>query len=194
MNIVTNVYFIRHARSDFSAREDAFRPLSQEGLRDRACVAAFLRDKRIDAVLSSPYRRAVETVEAFAGEAGLPVVTVDDFRERCAGSVRETDFTGFARAQWADFTYKNPGGESLAEVQRRNMAALRSVLRKYGNRNVVIGTHGTALSTILHFYAPAYGYADFAAMAALMPWAVQMVFDGKARVETKTFDILAMHE
>lgn len=37
-----------------------------KGLRDRTLVTEFLMDKQIDAVLSSPYKRAMDTVRDFA--------------------------------------------------------------------------------------------------------------------------------
>ena len=39
------------------------------------------------------------------------------------------DFDGFCRRQWADFSYCLPEGESLGQVQRRNVDALETALR-----------------------------------------------------------------
>ena len=43
-----------------------------------------------------------------------------------------------------------PGGESLRSVQERNIAALTDILTAERDKTVVVGTHGTALSTILN--------------------------------------------
>ena len=58
---MTTVYFIRHAESDFSVRDGRIRPLTEKGLADRKLATEFLQGKNIDAVLSSPYKRAVES-------------------------------------------------------------------------------------------------------------------------------------
>jgi len=36
----------------------------------------------------------------------------------------------------------------------------------YEGKNIVIGTHGTALSTIINYYDSTYGYDDFERMKA----------------------------
>ncbi|MDR1736729.1 MAG: histidine phosphatase family protein [Oscillospiraceae bacterium] len=178
---MTTVYFIRHAESDNAVRDGRIRPLTEKGLHDRAFVTDFLRDKYIDAVLSSPYKRAIDTVAPFAEERGLEIRLIEDFRERRSDVdfTRETfGFEEFMRRQWADFNYTYSNGESLAEVQSRNIAALNGVLAKYKDKPVVIGTHGTALSTIINYYDPTYGYDDFMPMVDIMPWVVRMEFNG----------------
>ena len=72
----------------------------------------------------------------------------------------------------------NPG-ESIAEVRKRNVEALMDVLNKYDGHNIVIGTHGTAFSTILDYLSSEYGYDDFIRMMDWMPNIVEIVFDGK---------------
>lgn len=77
---MTHVFFVRHARPNYDNHDDFSRELSPQGMADRALVTRFLADKQIDAVLSSPYKRAVDTVKAFADQYGFPVQTIDGFR------------------------------------------------------------------------------------------------------------------
>lgn len=175
---MTTVYFVRHAEPNYSNHVDAERELTPKGMEDRKRVTAYLLDKSIDAVLSSPFRRAVDTVAHFAETRGLPVRLVDGFRERRIGAWLE-DYGAFARRQWADFTCKLPGGESLSETQDRNIAALKDVLREFEGKNVVIGSHGTALCTVIHYYDRTFGYEDFEVFRDVMPWIVKFVFDGE---------------
>ena len=79
--------------------------------------------------------------------------------------------------QWNDFTYKLSDGECLQEVQARNMSALQQVLNKYAGKNIVVGSHGTALSTIINYYDHSFGYNDFEKIKNVMPWIVEFVFD-----------------
>lgn len=175
---MTEVYFIRHAEPNSENKNDALRELTQKGLKDRELVTDFLRDKNIDAVLSSPYVRAVDTVKHFADVMGYNVETIDDFRERKVGDEWIEDFIEYSRRQWEDFSYKLPDGESLGEVQDRNVKALDYVLKKYKDKRVVIGGHGTALSTIINYYDKSYGFDDFMKMISLMPWVVMFKFHG----------------
>ena len=63
---MTTVYFIRHAEPNYDNHNDLLRELSSKGLEDRKLVTAFLADKNIDVILSSPYKRAIDTVRDFA--------------------------------------------------------------------------------------------------------------------------------
>lgn len=182
---MTTVYFVRHARPNYDNHDDLTRELTVEGLRDRMKVVEALKNVPIHAVLSSPYKRAVDTVQPLAGQRGLTVLTDDDFRERKVGDGWLEDFTSFAKAQWADFDYALEHGESLRQVQRRNLAALERVLETYAGKTVAIGSHGTALSTLVEYYAPGFGYAGFDRIRGMMPWVVRFTFDGKTCVEVK---------
>lgn len=158
-------------------------------MEDRKLVTNFLSDKKIDAVLSSPYRRAVDTVSEFAKSQDLTIQIVEDFRERRIDSGWIADFLSFSRAQWADFDYKLSDGECLREVQERNIRALNRVLEEYHGKTVAVGSHGTALSTIVNYYDRRFGYQEFDKIRALMPWIVRFTFHGKNCVDIEQYDL-----
>ena len=189
---MTTVYFVRHAQADNTLRDGRIRPLTEKGMNDRALVTTFLQDKSIDVVLSSPFKRAVDTIADFAEKVGFEIETVEDFRERRSDIdfTKETfGFNTFMERQWADFTYTYSDGECLAEVQKRNLAALNDVLKKYSGKNIVIGTHGTALSTIINYYDNTYGFADFMAMVNILPWVVRMDFNDDGCIGMEKIDL-----
>jgi 2,3-bisphosphoglycerate-dependent phosphoglycerate mutase len=189
---MTTIYFIRHAEADNTERDGAIRPLTAKGMTDRTAVTEYLQDKNIDFILSSPYKRAVDTIADFAGKNGFAIETVYDFRERKSDSdwVRDTDFFPFIERQWNDFSYKLSDGECLAEVQERNIKAVCEVLTRFCDKNIVIGTHGTALSTIINFYDNSYGFQDFMAMVNILPWVVKIIFDCEKCVSIEKIDVL----
>ena len=186
---MTNIYFIRHAEPNYANHNDLTRELSPKGLRDRELVTKFLSDKSVDLVLSSPYKRSLDTVAHFAAQHGLPITTVEDFRERKVDSIWIDDFDAFTRRQWEDFHYKLTDGETLAEVQSRNIAALREVLRSHSDKALVIGTHGTALSTILNYFVPQFGYAEFSRIKSIMPWVVHYAFSEDVPTKIEEFNL-----
>ena len=189
---MTTIYFIRHAQADNTNRDGRNRPLTEKGMSDRALVTEFLRDKKIDAVISSPFKRAVDTVAPFAEGNGFEIELIEDFRERRSDIdfTKETfGFEAFMERQWADFSYTYSDGECLAETQNRNIAALNAVLKKHGGKNIVIGTHGTALSTIINYYDPEYGFKDFMAMADILPWVARMDFNGDGCISIEKIDL-----
>lgn len=186
---MTNVYFITHAESDFNIRDDLRKPLTTKGTEDAKLVTAFLEDKDIHAVLSSPCLRAYDTIKNFAGEKRLSVKTIHDFRERKVDNEWIDDYSSFMKKQWDDFDYKLSSGESLREVQNRNINALNNALSSYEGKNIVIGTHGTALSTMINYYQNSYGYDDFVSMRKLIPRVVKIEFDKNECVSMSHIDI-----
>jgi len=190
---MTTVYFVRHAQPNYDNHDDLLRELTAKGLEDRKLATKFLADKNVDVVLSSPFHRSIDTVRHFADSQGLEIGIVEDFRERKIDSVWIEDFNGFCKKQWEDFTYKLSDGESLAEVQKRNIAALNKVLEEYAGKNIVVGSHGTALSTIINFYDKSFGYAEFEKIRGLMPWVVEFAFDGQKCIGIKQYNLFEIY-
>ena len=173
---MTRVYFVRHAQSDYRVGTDRDRPLTAEGLEDRRVVLAFLLDKEIGAFYCSPYRRSMDTIAEAAQYFGQDIRTDERLRERESapgGNCREL----FGR-RWADFDWHEPGGESLRSVQRRNIAALTDILTADRDKNAVIGTHGTALSTMLNYFDSGFGCDDFLRIIDWMPYIIELDFAG----------------
>ena len=65
------------------------------------------------------------------------------------------------------------------------MAALREILAANVGRNIVIGTHGTALSSILNFYNPKFNCDDFLRIVDWMPYLIELDFEGENCVAMK---------
>lgn len=187
---MTTVYFVRHAEPDYSIHNDIKRPLTQRGKEDSQVVTYFLRDKHIDIVLSSPYTRAIDTVKDFADSYGHSILVVDDFRERKVDNVWIEDFNQFAELQWKDFEYKLSDGECLREVQSRNVDALMKVLSEHRDQRIVIGSHGTALSTIINYFIPTFGFEDFQRIKHIMPWIVKLSFQEDELIGMEELDVV----
>lgn len=188
-NKMTHVYFVRHAQPNYNNHDDYSRELTEKGLVDSKLVTEYLLDKNIDVVLSSPYLRAVDTVKDFADSCGLSIEIIEDFRERKVDSCWIEDFYGFSKKQWEDFDYRLTDGECLREVQERNIAALRMVLKQYKGKNIVVGSHGTALSTIVNYYDASFGFEQYEQIRGLMPWIVHFVFDGEECVGIESINV-----
>lgn len=156
MTTATTVYFVRHATAPWVPNREATRPLSAVGREEAERVAAALSGASIDAVVSSPYARARETVEPLAALRGLDVAPEPGFRERALAdgpveTVGET-FESAVERVWSDWSVALPGGESNAEAQRRGVAALERTLAEHEGEAVAVGTHGQVLTLVLHHY------------------------------------------
>ena len=176
---MTTIYFVRHAQPNYNNPDDFNRELTEKGLADRIKIKKYLMDKNIEIAISSPYVRCVDTIKPFCDSAGLKIEMVFDLRERGIGTERWLDdFDGFAEKQWADFDYRlNDEGECLNQVQSRNIAALSDILKRYADKTIVIGTHGTALSTIINHYDSSWGYEKFMEIKKITPFITKMCFE-----------------
>ena len=175
---MTTVYFIRHAEPNYENHDDLSRELSPKGLQSSKELVNSFAGIQIDAFYSSPYLRAVDTIKPLADSRGRSIHLIPDFRERKITDHWIEDFTGFTEKQWADFHYHLPGGESLFMVQERNIRALEDLLQAHPDQTILIGTHGTALSTIINYYKPNFQLADFHRIKGVFPWIVEGEFQG----------------
>lgn len=174
---MVSIYFVRHAQPDFSWNDTSTRPLTAEGLEDSKRVTEMLADKNIMAVYSSPFKRTMQTVSGLADKLGLGIITDERLRERIIGKRTESDFLDYARHQWQDFGYKAIGGESLAEVQERNITALSPVISRHENESIAVATHGTSLSAIINYYDSRFGFDDFLGIINTMPYILKVIFE-----------------
>lgn len=181
------VYFVRHAKSDISIKDDLMRPLTKEGIEDCKKVTEFLLDKEITRIFSSPYKRSIDTIKNFADKVDLKINIIDDLRERKIDTLWIEDFNKFAKEQWDNFEYKLSTGESLNEVQQRNIRALQHILEESPDKNIVISTHGTALSTIINFFNGEFRYSEFERIKNLMPFIVCITFNEGNAVRIEEF-------
>ncbi|MBH1940392.1 histidine phosphatase family protein [Mobilitalea sibirica] len=176
---MTHVYFVRHALPDNRNNNDRYRPLTEEGHQDSYKVTAHFKDKPIDFIMSSPYKRSVDTIKDLANALHMEIHTDEDFREREKGIGYGHDATLYVKNMWNDFQYKTEGAECLAEVQKRNIRALKKLLTEHKNENIIVATHGTALSTILNYYDATFHYDDFMRIINFMPYIIRLDFDNE---------------
>ena len=189
---MTTLYFVRHAEPNYNNQDDMSRELTENGLRDRFKALDFLGDKNINLVLSSPYKRSVDTVRPIADAIGQKEIeTYFDLRERTVCDEWLYCFDEYAKNQWSDFTYKLEGGECLGEVQERNVRAINEIIANYPGHNIAIGSHGTALSTIINYYTDGrWNFDDFQRIKKIMPFIVKLVFDGDKCISCEVFEQL----
>jgi len=78
------IYLVRHARAGSRQRwkkDDALRPLSKVGRVQAAGIARSMARRKVERVVSSPYLRCLETVDAIAAKRDLTIVTSDALGE-----------------------------------------------------------------------------------------------------------------
>jgi 2,3-bisphosphoglycerate-dependent phosphoglycerate mutase len=104
------------------------------------------------AVYSSPYRRAVQTVEPTARRLGLSVTTVPPLREWDSGITPSDGWAERYTRSWHAPESAQPEGESLHQLGRRAVTALNGLRTTHPGGAVVVGSHGTFIVRALIGY------------------------------------------
>ena len=79
---------------------------------DAENVTHLLKDRHIDVVISSPYKRAIQTVQGIANTYDVSIQIEEDLRERLLSSESVTDFNDAVQKVWEDWDFAQEGGES----------------------------------------------------------------------------------
>jgi 2,3-bisphosphoglycerate-dependent phosphoglycerate mutase len=154
--VTANLYLIRHAHADWEPDEN--RSLSTRGSRGAVRVTELLAALPIEDIVSSPYRRAVQTVAALAVDLDMEIQVEDRFKERTLGDYSSASFEEAVGRTWQDFEFSWPGGESNLAAQRRAIVALEELIGAGSANHCVLATHGNLLALILNYFDPRVGY------------------------------------
>lgn len=157
----TRFLLLRHGQTAMSAARlysgRSNPELSELGEKQAAAAARRLAQAGgIDAIVSSPLTRTMQTAEAAAAALGMKVRVFDDLIETDFGL---WDGKSFSEAheqdpelhtKWlTDSSVAPPGGESLQAVNRRVKKARESLQREYGAANVLVVSHVTPIKAIM---------------------------------------------
>lgn len=147
---------IRHAESEWNAHFGPYRldpgipdpSLTAEGQRQAEALALTLEDAGITGILTSPYRRALQTAAVVNARLRLPVELEPLARERCAFSCDQGGDPGALAAEWPhlDFSGLEPvwwGGliESFETFAVRCAAFRRRLAARSDRRTLLVVTH-----------------------------------------------------
>lgn len=178
----TEVFLVRHAHAVFNADEQG-RPLSEKGCADAHKVAAIINEYQVDHIYTSPYKRAIQTVEGIALYQNKEIRIEEDFKERKLADKPVADFDGAVRKVWENPQFNWKGGESNIEAQNRGVKAMRRLLKRHEGERIVIGLHGNIMVLIMQYFDEKYGFDFWKKLA--MPDIYQLCFQGETLIGVK---------
>lgn len=162
----TTLYLIRHGATASNEQVPPVlqgsgidSPLSSLGHQQARITGQFFSKLRLDAVFSSPMRRAAETAEAIANPHGLSVTTIPELHEIDVGQ-----WEGMA---WPNISKKTPeayerfmvdsgkhgylGGESYQDVLDRVLPVFRTLLKSNAGLHLAVVAHKAVNRSLLAF-------------------------------------------
>ena len=158
---ITRVYLVRHGVVSEEWRDRVYGqldvPLSETGRAQAEALGRRMAAKRLDAVYASDLARALDTARAIGRHHDLEVRKVPAFREASFGHWQGrrwleilSEDADEVRARYADFGgAKMKDGESLEELGRRVLPALRDIVERHRGQSVAIASHGGVIRVIL---------------------------------------------
>lgn len=155
--MLTAIYLVRHAHSNYSS-DELGRSVSEKGTKDVESVSRLLIEENIEVFISSPYRRAIQTVEGAANALRMKIKIDHRFKERILAESTVEDFESSIRKLWENSNFSFPGGESNITAQQRGIEGLSDALTRYRGKRIAIGTHGNIMAIIMNYYDSKYGY------------------------------------
>ncbi|MBN8210460.1 histidine phosphatase family protein [Bacillus sp. NTK071] len=176
----TVIYLVRHAHSTYTPDEYG-RELSQKGREDQKRLTNVMKNVKIDAVLSSPYMRAIQTVEGLAENNGLEIQLIEEFKERVLSQEPVDNFDNAIEAVWRDEAFHLPGGESNERARLRGVQACKEVLHTHRGKSVAIGTHGNLMVLIMSYFNNQYDVTFWRELD--MPDVYRLTFEGEELLE-----------
>ncbi|QXE03477.1 histidine phosphatase family protein [Terribacillus sp. DMT04] len=169
--MLTSLYVVRHAHSIYTS-DERNRPLSEAGYLAAKLVHQLLAAEQVEIKISSPYRRAWETI------ATNNLVIMDErLRERQLADSPAKNFHEAIHQLWMQEDFHFPGGESNKTARTRGVAAFQDILASYPGKRVAIGTHGNLMTLALGHYDNQFHYAFWKQLA--MPAVWKLTFDGQ---------------
>lgn len=183
----TFIYMVRHGESPKTEGDERTRGLTEKGRSDAHIITELLKDERIDAFISSPYRRAMLTIEELAQSLNKKIIVFEDLRELVfLGNdqiMADNELYPLVKKMFSEPDFSLPGGESIRICQNRAVRTLQKILAQYRGQKVVIGTHGAVMTLMMGYFDNQYDLEFL--LTTSKPDIYKMEFQDEVLVETK---------
>lgn len=156
-----HLFVVRHAQTDFND-ERRYQgaidvALNATGVQQAKALAKRLQTYQLDAIVSSPLKRALGTARILARTLRRDIEIAEEFRERSLGvyegltpeEVQEAYPELWAGSVTRQINDAPPREETILEVGYRVLEGLNQLKQRYGDKNVLLVTHGF-IARVLH--------------------------------------------
>ena len=155
------IILVRHGQTEWN-RVERFRgrvgiALDDTGLKQAEAAAKKLVGYKVDALYSSPLRRAMMTAQVLSQRLDLPVKPLDSLIDLDFGSWQGLSPEEAAKQDidlynsWLERPHevRFPGGESLEEVRARALDAIDFVSAEHRDQTVILVSHKVACKVFM---------------------------------------------
>ncbi|HSO57894.1 MAG TPA: histidine phosphatase family protein [Paenisporosarcina sp.] len=151
------IYLVRHCSATGQEPEAK---LSDLGHQQAEELASFFKDKIIYHIISSPYLRAVHSIQPTAQSKNIPITIDERLAERELSSSILQNWLELLEQTFNDLDLKLDGGESSREATDRAINVVKD-----SQNNCVLVTHGNLMSLILKHFDDSIGFQDWKSLS-----------------------------
>ena len=151
------IYVIRHCQAE---GQEAGAKLTKLGEQQAAQLANFFKDISVDQIISSPYTRALETIQPLADQKQIVIETDGRLKERVLSTSHLPDWMEKLEATFHDGTLTYDDGESSDEAACRIQNVVDEVLESE-SETVILITHGNLMSLLLGKFIREFGFHEW---------------------------------
>jgi len=152
-----NIYLVRHCEAEGQSAEAQ---LTERGNHQALDLSAFFHSIQVDRIISSPYKRARQSIEPLALCLNLEIENDHRLTERVLSSENLPNWFEKLKATFTDMDLTFEGGESSRAAMKRIVAVTEEVFQSDAI-NTVIVTHGNIMSLLLKHYQKDVGFTDW---------------------------------
>ncbi|WP_002146162.1 histidine phosphatase family protein [Bacillus cereus] len=157
----TYIYMVRHGESPKLEGDERTRGLTEKGTLDAHKVTEILKTEEIDTFISSPYKRAMLTIEKLANFHEKEIVVYENLKECRFLSedkiISDKEVYPLVKKMFSNPDFTLTGGESYVDCQRRVVKMLKEILIDFQGHKIVVGTHGLVMTLMMNYFDNQYG-------------------------------------
>ncbi|CAM3941869.1 histidine phosphatase family protein [Bacillus paramycoides] len=158
----TYIYMVRHGESPKIEGDERTRGLTEKGILDTHRVTEILKAEGIDTFVSSPYKRAMLTIEKSADFYEKEILIYENLKECRFSSedkiISDKEVYPLVKKMFSKPEFSLTEGESYVDCQRRVVRVLKEILMDFQGNKIVIGTHGLVMTQMMNYFDNQYGF------------------------------------
>ncbi len=151
------IYIVRHCEAIGQPPESS---LTQNGFEQSIELNQFFTNLQIDRIISSPFLRAVQSIQPTVNHKQLQLDIDKRLAERVLSNKEYPDWLTRLEETYNDLELKFEGGESSKEAIDRVYSLVKEIINQESEHTIIV-THGNLMSLLLMHLDPEFGFAQW---------------------------------
>jgi 2,3-bisphosphoglycerate-dependent phosphoglycerate mutase len=136
---------------------------------------------RIDKIISSHYKRAIDSINLFATQVDAPIHIDERLGERVLSDVHLSNWQELLAKTFIDLDISFQGGESSKAAMRRAVAVIEEEITSSAETFLLV-THGNLMMLLLKHFDNRFGYEEWSKLSNPDMYEVVITENGEATI------------